>query len=58
MHPGEVKDTPKELRYYINMNIVPENNIFKKSKVVNVHAIILKMRKVSYLCDKLPIKHK
>ena len=28
MHPCEVKDTPKELRYYmyIKMNIVPENN--------------------------------
>ena len=40
MHPGEVKNTP-ELKYYINMNIVKENNTFKKSKMANVHAIIL-----------------
>ena len=28
MHPDEVKDTPKELRYYVKMDIVPENNTF------------------------------
>ena len=28
MHLDEVKDTPKELRYYVKMDIVPENNIF------------------------------
>ena len=28
MHPDEVKDTPKEFRYYVKMDIVPENNTF------------------------------
>ena len=28
MHPDEVRDTPKELRYYVKMDIVPGNSTF------------------------------
>ena len=28
IHPDESKDTPKELRHCVKMDIVPENNTF------------------------------
>ena len=50
MHLDEVKDTPKELRYYVKMDIVPENNIFKKIQDgQRSYHNTYNMRKVSYL---------
>ena len=28
MHPDEVEDTPKEFRYFVKMDIVPDKNTF------------------------------